>query len=223
MAGSFLRCRCAGVSVISTSRVGRTMPANRWPASAAPSEHDRWTPLPPMQRPSGHARDPPWRHMVCYNHTFTNHNAAHNLCARQGLLGSPQCLQDKPRQSLSSKPVAALAAGLPRPDRLGLGNRAHDADRGAQMRQVGPKLVERSLAGDGLAGRLGALPGWPGRTSLVPDMFVLLPNSAGRTTGRSIYLSDMRLGEFAPKWRAGTPPESVWLPDQGVPPNRGRG
>ena len=55
------------------------------------------------------------------------------------------------------KPIAALAAGLARPDKLGFDIRAHDADRGVEVRQVGAEPVERGLAGDDLAGQLGAL------------------------------------------------------------------
>jgi hypothetical protein len=83
--------------------------------------------------------------------------------ARHGLLGSPQGLQDEPRQFLSPKPVAALAAGLLGPDQLRLGICAHDADRGVEVRQVGAELVERSRAGDDLAGQLGAVADQGGR------------------------------------------------------------
>ena len=67
--------------------------------------------------------------------------------------------QDEPGQLLSPEPVTALAAGLLRPDQLRLGIRAHDADRGVQMRQVGAELVERGGAGVDLTGQLGALAG----------------------------------------------------------------
>ena len=120
------------------------------------------------------------------------------------------------------------------PLRLGFfGRIGSGSATGHMMRIAAPRCVRSARSWSSAASRAMVSPAgsarflaMPGRTRLVPDMLVLLPDSAGGTTGRSIYLSDMRIGELARhRWRAGTNrPSGVWLPDQGVcGGGRGRG
>src|SRR4051812_1842250 len=74
---------------------------------------------------------------------------------RQGPLGFPHTLQGEPEQLLSPKPAAALAAGLARPDQLGLDTGAQDADRRVPMHQVGAELAEPGVERLDLAGKRG--------------------------------------------------------------------
>lgn len=80
-----------------------------------------------------------------------------NLHAWQPARRRPQHVEHHPRQFAPPEPVVTLAAGLLRPDRLGVGIRAHDVDRGVQVHEVGPGLRERGVTSLDLAGQLGAL------------------------------------------------------------------
>src|SRR4051812_14536704 len=111
----------------------------------------------PSQYALRHAGHAPQGDGVDRVHAFANHDGTRNLVARQGPHGSPRTLQNKPGQLLSSKPIAVLAAGLARPDQLGMGIRAQDADRGVQVYQVRAELVAAGGQSFGLTGQLGTL------------------------------------------------------------------
>lgn len=107
--------------------------------------------------PLHHPRHPPDRHGIAHRQRLTLRDRLRDLGMPQRPLRLPQHVQHHPRQLAPPEPVAALAAGLLGPDRLGVGVRAHDADRGVEVHQVGPELRERGVERVDLAGQLGAL------------------------------------------------------------------